>query len=693
MKKTITVLVIAVMTLFAIFAFAETAQQPNRQIVITNNSVAVYIGKTARIEAAVEALDESAPRKTTLVWTSADPSVAKVAANGTVSGVSAGQTVITVQAKDDESILSTVAVEVRTPVKAIALDIKTANLLVGSDEEKAQIQLTHTIDPVDAYNQDVVWTSSDEKIAGVDEKGFVTAYSPGNVTITATSTDTSSGKKASVKINVTQAVQKITFDTDSVNANVGQKITNKPIIEPVNAKNKNVEWKSSDEAIATVSNNGQVTAKSVGQVTISATALDTGKITASYALKVLQPVTKITLSENKLQLAPGIIWPIESHVEPENASDKSIIWTSSNEDIVSVLDDGVIIAKQTGKATITASSADGGKVKASVGIEVKNFDVVITKPEIKKVSFSTQDDAGFSFTVTSRGAYQESYTRTITISGDSVAITDQDKELKPVKPGISTVTVKSTVNRKTQTKKYTVFVSPGAIEEDAEMYNAYYEALLENWDPFVNQITDGKLNFAVKNKNIEKTIKEIMKDIKACEKTNRDEILFRDIPWLSSYEDAIDKLTPEGQEKEPAGIGPRNVFLEIYNKDNFHRTMITGHKADRFVCIFTYSVDPFGYVDTANNYLYHVSYGLTEDSTYETRAEMISELTNIYGEPDFVGPVENIEDCDVYIWYGKNNTKLSLQLTKYSDNSGGLIELIYENLDGLLMSYRLYEAT
>ena len=210
-----------------------------------------------------------------VAWTSSNKAVATVA-NGVVTAVAGGEATITVTTVDGEKTAECV-VTVHNPVKGIALSIPEAAVSVGGTH-----QLTATINPIDATNQNVVW-SSDSDCVTVDQTGLVTGVANGEATITVTTED--GGKQASCKIIVSQSVASVQLNKDSDYVSIGGTLTLTATVMPEDAKNKNVTWTSSNEEAATVVD-GVVTGVAAGEAVITVTT-EEGSFTATCTVTVL----------------------------------------------------------------------------------------------------------------------------------------------------------------------------------------------------------------------------------------------------------------------------------------------------------------------------------------------------------------------------------------------------------------------
>ena len=150
-------------------------------------------------------------------------------------------------------------------------------------------QLTAEVTPSYADNKRVTWQSSDEKVATVDENGKVTAVGNGTATITATSVSGSYTAAVSVTVKIPVEIQKLTIEAEKETlTKIGESTELKVKIEPENADLQKLIWKSHNEKIAIVNENGKVTAVGNGTAEITVTTED-GKITASIMITVKVP--------------------------------------------------------------------------------------------------------------------------------------------------------------------------------------------------------------------------------------------------------------------------------------------------------------------------------------------------------------------------------------------------------------------
>lgn len=304
-------------------------------------------------------------------WTSTNPSALTIDAQGNMTAVKQGKAYIQCQMSvDGVTVLSNkVAITVIKPIKTITIapQIGTGKVFVGKT-----LSLGTTITPADATNKKLTWTSSNNAVATVSGAGVgvVRGLKAGTVIITAAATD-GSGVKATYKVTVQQAVEKITLNTNYKVLKRKQSVTLKAKIEPSNASVKKVTWTSSDKKIATVSKTGKVVAKKAGIVTITCKSTDGTNKFATCRIVVGTPVTSVALNKTKITIKRKKTYSLVPTVKPLNATDKGVEWTSSNPKVATVSPSGVVTAVKKGKATITCKAKDGSGKKKTCKVTVK----------------------------------------------------------------------------------------------------------------------------------------------------------------------------------------------------------------------------------------------------------------------------------------------------------------------------------
>ena len=210
---------------------------------------------------------------------SADAGIAAVNANGVVTGVSAGETTITVTTEDGGFTGACTINVYNQAVTGVTIEPSEAELTVGSSTK-----LTATVLPENASNKNVVYAVDDESILSVDQDGNVTGLSLGTATVTVTTED--GGFTASAEITVIPVrVTGVGISPEAASVGLGHTIQLTASIKPSNAANKNLFWSVSDETIISVDGQGTVTGLSLGTATVTVTTED-GGFTASAEITV-----------------------------------------------------------------------------------------------------------------------------------------------------------------------------------------------------------------------------------------------------------------------------------------------------------------------------------------------------------------------------------------------------------------------
>ena len=328
---------------------------PAESITISQETATLKVGETVELTATV--MPEDATDKT-VSWTSSDEAVATVDAEGKVTAVALGEATITATC-GEVSTYCTVTV-VATPAESITISQETATLKVGET-----VELTATVMPEDATDKTVSWTSSDEAVATVDAEGKVTAVALGEATVTAKCGEVSTYCTVTV---VATPAESITISQETATLKVGKTVELTATVMPEDATDKTITWASSDEAVATVDAEGKVTAVALGEATITATC---GEVSTYCTVTVVAtPAESITISQETATLKVGETVELTATVMPEDATDKTVSWTSSDEAVATVDAEGKVTAVALGEAEITATAADGSGISANCLVTV-----------------------------------------------------------------------------------------------------------------------------------------------------------------------------------------------------------------------------------------------------------------------------------------------------------------------------------
>ncbi|MCI9524819.1 MAG: leucine-rich repeat protein [Erysipelotrichaceae bacterium] len=308
---------------------------------------------------------------TTITWKSSNEEIASVSTTGLIRAKRPGKVVIS--ATSSNGIVAECAVTIKSEIKSVVLNQTALTLEEGSNQS-----LRATINPSDTTDaKDLTWVSSNTSVATINQSGEVTAVAPGTATITVT---TVNGRKAECKITVTQAVItkpiiSVTLNKTSLTLVEDEEVTLTATINPSDTTDSHtLVWSSSNEDVATVVD-GVVTAKSAGTATITATSVNGKQANCVVTVNAKEiPITSVTLNQNVITIKAGKNATLTATISPENTTQaKTLSWTSSDEDVAAVVD-GVITAKKTGTATITATTVNGLTATCTVYVYEINKD-------------------------------------------------------------------------------------------------------------------------------------------------------------------------------------------------------------------------------------------------------------------------------------------------------------------------------
>ena len=323
---------------------------------------------TAKLTATVGPEDASS---TGLTWKSSNTAVAKVTGNqlvGTVTGVAPGTAVITACAADNAAIYAECVVTVTENTTAV--EKLTLNRTSHSMRVEQSVNLTASITPSNAANQNLEWTVSDPELVQMTASGrsaTLKALAAGEVTVTVSTTDgTDLSASCVITIDPRVEIETITLNRTEHRMDDGETVSLTATVMPTDAWNTTVTWSSSDPAVARVSSTTgksvTVTALADGKATITATTAD-GKSAACEITVADFPVTGMTVEADNDMVEVGSTVGVAANLEPANAANQKVEWTSSDESVATVHvygSNAVVYGVAPGEVTITATSDDGG---------------------------------------------------------------------------------------------------------------------------------------------------------------------------------------------------------------------------------------------------------------------------------------------------------------------------------------------
>jgi len=383
------------------------------------------------------------------LWESDNPGIA-IVEDGTIKALALGEVNVTVtnESKSKETVKVYVIDEKLADIELENISFETNKVSLDIGEK---VLLNVTYNPSEATDKNLVWKSSNEKVVTVDNSGMITAISNGTATISATS---SNGLVATCEVvsnaNVVP-VSSIKLDKDKVEIYVGDTSPIEYTISPKNATSKNVTWESSDKSIAIV-DNGYIIARKEGKVTITAKTNNgkTAKVNVDVKKKVINPYS-IELDTTNESINIGGTITLTPIITPSNVTDKTLVWTSSDNSVATV-SNGVVKGLKEGKVKITVKTINDKTASANIIVTASVIPISEISIDKKDVSLNVGETIILKENIKPSNATSTFVTWE---SSNTSVVTINNGIIKAVKPGSAIITVR-TENGKTATSKITV---------------------------------------------------------------------------------------------------------------------------------------------------------------------------------------------------------------------------------------------
>ena len=433
-----------------------------KEIILSNTEITIDLSsgnKTVQITPTIT--PDSANKNIT--WTSSNTSIARVDEFGTITGISNGEATVT--AKTVNGLTKICKVKVVTSPTAISLN-KT-NAVIDTTTSK-NMQLTAVITPASAnIYTGITWTSSNNNVVQVNQQGLVKGISNGLATVTA---KTENGCTAQCRIVVGATIAGINLAPSNSAIEIEEKLQINATIEP-NTSEETLIWVSSNSKVATVDQNGLVTGKSHGTVSITATGRDSMvansvKVTVqtapkSVTLNITDKMIDLSTMEPSFQLY-GTINPSTANVYLD------LKWTSSDESVAKVDDNGRVTALKNGVATITVSTGNKKTATCKVTVHTSPTSVWISDTNITLDTSENYYSKTAKLSASAKPDTSDIYTGiTWTSSDTGVVKVDNNGNLIAINSGSSVITA-TTENGKSITCSVTVITSITSISLDKD---------------------------------------------------------------------------------------------------------------------------------------------------------------------------------------------------------------------------------
>lgn len=314
-------------------------------ISLNRTTATMHPGDTLTLVATV--LPSNATNKT-VTWSSNSPN-ATVNASGTITAISLGSPVITARCG---SLTAICVVSITIAVESVS--VFPTSISIGTGTTRL---IKATVLPSNAAAKAVTWSSANPSIATVSNSGLITGISSGSTIITVQTVDMA--RTATVAVSVFIGVQSVSLNSTNISLGRGLTFQSVATVLPANAANKIVSWRSLQPSVATVSNTGLITAVGNGSSIITVTTQD-GNKSASALVRVSTLASGVSLNRTTLTLPRTATFRLISTVLPNNASIKTVSWSSNNVNIATVSSTGQVRGITPGTAIITATTTDGG---------------------------------------------------------------------------------------------------------------------------------------------------------------------------------------------------------------------------------------------------------------------------------------------------------------------------------------------
>lgn len=453
-------------------------------ITLNKNQTTLGVGYSETLKATLT----SDLNSSNVIWTSSNESIATVV-NGKVTAIRNGTAIITASINSYKATCKVVVSSSYVPVKEITLNKSNLNILVGTSET-----LTKTINPSNATNQDVTWTSSDTSIATV-ENGKVIAKKTGKAIITVSA----SGYKSTCVVNVVDNVPLKGISINKTSTTIKEQSSENLSItyNPTNATNKKITWRSSNTNIVQVDANGKITGMKAGSATITAVSNDGGYVsTCNVTVEAIsKKVTSVTLDKKELSILAGETATLRATVNPSYAENKEVMWESSDEDIATVKN-GEITAVSPGTAEIKVITKDGKKEAICK--------ITVTSPPIKNISFKNEEQTVYINSKTKLATIADPINSTIenpiwTSSNETVA-TVENGVVNAISLGETTITISN------ENKSISASINIKVINQPKEKLNITVEGYNLNFNPDIKNynLDIGNENELTINTNVSK---------------------------------------------------------------------------------------------------------------------------------------------------------------------------------------------
>jgi len=425
------------------------------EVRFTESRRGVALNKTITLQPVILPVETTDIR----TWTSDNESVATVDSNGKVTALSYGSTTIRLKVGDQPEVQC--QINVCAPANGFTMNTNSVNLYLD-DEANNTYKVPYSItyhsnykDFKDAYPDVIIWSSSDENVATVDQNGNIKVVGYGEARITARAD--AGNKTDSIDVAVLPSHTTVSFDKTEITVQKGESAQIIITLDPEKSPISKIKIQSSDKSIAVVNRNNNI-------ITISGISGGSAKITASpekgtaaeCMVYVKSPLSSITASP--MEIYKGATKTISLVKTPQDTTD-TLIYTSSNPEIAQVDSNGKVTALKAGTVVINISSVENPTITAQCTVTVK---VAVSSVSLNKTSLTLA--VGDSYKLTATISPEDASNKDIGWTSSKPDIVSVDNGvITAVSDGSSVITVNTADGNKTARCVVTVVKNPVSI--------------------------------------------------------------------------------------------------------------------------------------------------------------------------------------------------------------------------------------
>ena len=320
------------------------------KVEMDKQTATVDINGENTVQLNAKVIPSNANKNTEITWKSKKKAVASVNQKGLVTGRTVGNSMIMATSQNGYSADCLVVCQAK--ITGITINPVTANMTVGQ-----KITLTATTSP-EIVTEKITWKSRNEDVAKVDNNGNVTGIGKGVVEIIAQNPGGTIQAVCTVKVKINPTEIRLNYSKlvlDKNSSNIPK--LEATILPDTTYVNNSIVWDSSNKNVVTVEN-GNLTLIENGEARI--TVSTENELTATCDVTVQTSITSIAVSPTSKKMEVNQTAQLTAIVTPADATEK-VQWTSSNTDVATVNNTGLVTAKAAGTATITVKNSDGKK--------------------------------------------------------------------------------------------------------------------------------------------------------------------------------------------------------------------------------------------------------------------------------------------------------------------------------------------